>query len=66
MGEGGAETLTASLQDVRIFLMLSDMVGIYSGRAELKRLAGAPSYGFAALQGTLGTREASKNIISFI
>lgn len=48
--------------------MLSDMVGIYNSRAELKRLAGvhtAPEFHFAALQGTLETQEASKNIISF-
>lgn len=35
----GVETLTASLQDVRIFLMLSDKAGIYNSGAELKRLA---------------------------
>lgn len=35
----GAETLTASLQDVRIFLMPSDIAGIYNSRAELTGLA---------------------------
>lgn len=35
----GVETLTASLQDVRIFLMPSDIAGIYNSRGELTRLA---------------------------
>lgn len=35
----GVVTLTASLQDVRIFLMPSDMAGIYNSRGELTRLA---------------------------
>lgn len=35
----GVETLTASLQDVRISLMPSDMAGIYNSRGELTRPA---------------------------
>lgn len=31
----GAKTLTASLQDVRIFLMPYDMAGIYNSEGEL-------------------------------
>lgn len=38
--EGGrVETLTASIQDVRIFLMPSDMAGIYNRGGELTRPA---------------------------
>ena len=33
----GVETLTALLQNVRIFLMPSDMAGIYNSRRELTR-----------------------------
>lgn len=33
----GVETLAASLQDVRIFLMPSDVAGIYSGGGELEK-----------------------------
>lgn len=34
-GGRGVETLTASLKDVRIFLMPSDMAGIYNSGGEL-------------------------------
>lgn len=37
----GVETPTASLRNVRIFLMPSDIAGIYNSRGELTRLAAA-------------------------
>lgn len=67
------ETLTASLQDVRIFLMPSDVAGIYNSGGELTRLAVAHAVPrlqpLTALEGTLGKRmklyKHLKSIISF-
>lgn len=65
--EGGVEPFIALLQDVRIFLMSSDMAGIYNNRRKLTRLAVAhaallPSYRSRVSEGMLGTLDASKNI----
>lgn len=62
---------TASLQDVRIFLMPSDMAGIYNSSGGLTRPAVAhtvPKLKLCSIEGTLGkdkTLQVSKNIISF-